>query len=289
VLFSKTPSEAGLLRREVRCGKGDGYQFAIDLVDYRLVTEREGSDASLAMAKAVPQVPGKPPVLFPFFTDMKLSEERSTEQAVANERAALRLIGIGGEKQWPSHFFFHLMTEMLRAGHAGVRRHLPGVPTTVNFACELLDGNLVSRSVDGFEILGSGALAYGWHEGWGGWARTRQVNGYYVDVMRAACRAPGVEFGIYNILCRTPWEIQARAFLEFGHGVRAMHFFTYGPYYAITGDANSHRTEIYEPVKRVTYATGAVERDTPLGLDEALGVSRTPLVLRDQPGRAEYE
>lgn len=367
VIFSKTPSEAGLLQREVRRGKGDGYQFSIDLADDRLVTERVGSEASLAMAKAVPRVPGKPPVAFPFFTGMKLNEARSTEQAVANEREALRLIGLGGTKQWPSHFCFHmtaapgcigqpdharidamvagvarehpdrsgwtainlmdepgfnfthvaaceacqkgfapflervgvgpdlraglmlnnspegsnalqmasyyytrrymnhLMTEMLRAGHASVQRHMPGLPTTVNFACELLDGNLVSRSVDWFEILGSGALTYGWHEDWGGWARTRQVNGFYVDVMRAACRAPGVEYGIYNILCRTPWEIQARAFLEFGHGVRAMHFFNYGPYYAITSDANSHRPEIYEAIKRVTFAMGAVERDVLAG------------------------
>ncbi|HPO37816.1 MAG TPA: hypothetical protein PLU38_06800 [Kiritimatiellia bacterium] len=495
VMFSKTPSEEGLMRREVRRGKGDGCQFAIDLSSYRLVTEREGSEASLVMAKAVPQVPGKSPEVFPFFTGMKLSEARSTRQAVENEREALRLIGIGGLKKWPSHFYFHmtaapgclgqpdharmdamfagvarehpdrsgwtavnlmdepgfdfthvaackscqkgfapflervgvpadmrdvltlnnspdgtnvqqmaayyytrrymnhLMTEMLRAGHASAQRHMPGVPTTVNFACELLDGNLVSRSVDWFEILGSGALTYGWHEDWGGWARTRQVNGYYVDVMRAACRAPGVAFGIYNILCRTPWEIQARAFLEFGHGVRAMHFFNYGPYYAITSDANSHRPEIYEAIKRVTFAMGAVERDVlagrpargdvaqllsvsgdiwyatrdnvfgkertwlhlllrhcgvscdvlhedeipasrvpyrvlfandahlkraalmplvtwvrsggvlvlgagaltrdelgaPLGLDEALGLTRAPLALRDQPGRAEYE
>lgn len=495
VLFSKTPSEAGLMRREVRRGRGDGYQFAIDLAEGRLVTEREGSAASQAMAQAVPQVPGRPPAAFPFFTGMKLSAARSTEQAMANEREALRLIGISGEKQWPSHFFFHmtsapgclgqpdaaridamyagvarehpdrsgwtavnlmdepgfdfshvaacascqkgfapfleragaapdlraaltlnnspdgtnaqqkvsyyytrrymnhLMTEMLRAGHTRVQRHLPGVRTTANFACELLEGNLVSRSVDWFEILGSGALTYGWHEDWGGWARTRQVNGFYVDVMRAACRAPGAEFGIYNILCRTPWEIQARAFLEFGHGVRAMHFFNYGPYYAITSDANSQRPEIYEAVKRVTFAMGAVEREVlagqpargdvaqllsvsgdiwyatrdnvfgkerawihlllrhcgvscdvlhedglavslapyrmlfandahlkraalaplvdwvrgggvlvlgagalakdefgePLGLDEALGLAREPLALRDKPGRAEYE
>ncbi len=367
VMFSKTSSEAGLIRREVRRGTGDGYQFAIDLSEYRLVTEHEGSASSLAMAKAVPQVPGKPPTAFPFFTGMKLNETRSTAQAVANEREALRLIGISGTKQWPSHFYFHmtaapgclgqpdharidamfagvarehpdrsgwtainlmdepgfdfthvaaceacqngfapfleregvvpdmraglklnnspegtnalqkasyyytrrymnhLMTEMLSAGHASVQRHMPGMPTTVNFACELLDGNLVSRSVDWFEILGSGALTYGWHEDWGGWARTRQVNGFYVDVMRAACRAPGVEYGIYNILCRTPWEIQARAFLELGHGVRAMHFFNYGPYYAITSDANSQRPEIYEAIKRVTFAMGTVERDVLAG------------------------
>jgi len=495
VFFSKTPSEDGLMQRETRRGTGDGYIFAIDLTDYRLVTERVGSEASLAMARAVPQVPGKPPSVFPFFTGMALREDRLSAQAVTNELEALRLIGVNDAKRRPSHFFFHhtaapgclgqpdraridalfmdvarkhpdrsgwiainlmdepgfdfkhieacaacrqgfapfleqagvpqdmrtgltlnnnpegtnaqqkvsyyytrrymnhLMTEMLRAGHTSVQRHMPGVPTTANFACELLEGNLVSRCVDWFEIFGSGALTYGWHEDWGGWARTRQINGYYVDVMRAACRAPGIEYGIYNILARTPWEIQARAFLEFGHGVRSMHFFNYGPYYAITSDANSHRPEIYDAIKRVTFTMGAVERDVlasrpargdvaqllsvsgdiwyatrdnvfgkertwlhlllrhcrvscdilhedelaaslapyrvlfandahlkraalapltawvrdggvlvlgagaltsdefgaPLGLDKALGFSREPLVLRDLPGRAEYE
>ncbi len=330
VLFSRTPSEEGLMRRESRRGRGDGYHFAIDLTDYRLVTERDGSEASLAMARAAPQVPGKPPAEFPFFTGMALSEARATAQAVSNELEALRLIGITDAKRRPSHFFIHhtlapgclsqpnrartdalfadvtnkhpdrsgwiainladepgfdfkhieecevcrqgfapfleragvapevragltlnnnpegtnaqqkvsyyytrrymnhLMTEMLRVGHSSVQRHMPGMPTTVNFACELLGGNLVSRCVDWFEILGSGALTYGWHEDWGGWSRTRQANGYYVDVMRAACRKPGIEYGIYNVLARTPWEIQARAFLEFGHGVRSMYFSTTG-------------------------------------------------------------
>ena len=76
-----------------------------------------------------------------------------------------------------------IMTEMHRAGTESVERHLPGVPTTSNFACELLEGNLVSRCVDWYEIYGTGALRFGWNEDWGGWARTRQVNGFYLDVM----------------------------------------------------------------------------------------------------------
>jgi len=359
--FSKTPSEAGLIGKAQRKGKGDGYIFAVDLVDYRLVTETEGSQASLEMARATPAVPGKLPTVFPFFTGMALAEHRSTAQAVANEREALKLIGIGSDKKRPSNFYFHLtkspgclsqpdrtridesmkelaakkpdrtgwtminlmdepgfgfehvencqacrkgfapylkslgladadigrlrinnhpdgdgpeenasyyytrrymnhiMTEMHRAGTESVQKHLPGVPTTVNFACELLDGNLVSRCLDWYEIYGTGALTFGWNEDWGGWARTRQVNGFYVDVMRSACRKPGIDFGIYNVLCRPPWEIQARGFLEIGHGVKAISFFNYGPYYAITSDTNSHRPEIYEAIKRVTFPAGAVE------------------------------
>ena len=359
--FSRTPSEAGVIKRAERKGTGDGFIFAVDLVDYRIVIETEGSKASLEMAKATPAVPGRLPTGFPFSTGMSLTEQRSTAQAVANEREALKLIGIGSDKKRPSNFFFHMtkspgclsqpdrkridesmkefadknpdrtgwtminlmdepgfefdhvegcpacqrgfapylkslglvdseiaklrvnnhpaganpnekasyyytrrymnhiMTEMHRAGTESVQKHLPGVRTTVNFACELLDGNLVSRCLDWYEIYRTGALTFGWNEDWGGWARTRQVNGYYVDVMRSACRKPGLDFGIYNVLCRPSWEIQARGFLEVGHGVKAMSFFNYGPYYSITSDANSHRPEVYEAIKRITLPAGAVE------------------------------
>ncbi len=361
VLFSKSPSETGLIGKGERQGRGDGFIFAVDLVDYRLVTETEGSKSSLAMAKATPSVPGKPPSRFPFCTGMSLSEKRSTAEAVSNEHKALELIGISDHKRRASNFFFHLtrspgclaqpdreridksmkefadrnpdrsgwtminlmdepgfgfdhvekcqncmdgflpylkslglpdsqvadlkinnrfdgttpsekesyyytrrymnhlMTEMHRAGTESVQKYMPGLATTANFACELLEGNLVSRCVDWYDILGSGALTYGWNEDWGGWARTRQVNGYYVDVMRSACRRQGLDFGIYNVLCRPCREIQARGFLEIGHGVKAISFFNYGPYYSITSDANSHRPEIYEAIKRITFPVGSVE------------------------------
>lgn len=362
ICWSTTASEAGLIAQAQRQGAGDGFIFAVDLVDYRLVTETEGSAASLEMAQATPDVPGTLPREFPFFTGMALSERRSTGQAVANEREALRRIGISGNLQRASNFFFHLtktpgclgqpdreriddsmrsfadehpdrtgwtmlnvmdepgfgfehvdrcpdcrrgfptylrslglaeaeiagleinndpladgpgrkkasyyytrrylnhlMTEMHRAGTASAAVHLPGLPTTANFACELISGNLVSRCVDWYEIFATGALTYGWNEDWGGWARTRQINGYYVDVMRSACRGPGIDFGIYNVLGRPAWEIQARGFLAMGHGVQALSFFNYGPYYAITSDSNSHRPEVYEAIKRVTFPTGAVE------------------------------
>ncbi len=361
VSFSQTPSEAGLIKKAQRKGTGDGFIFAIDLVDYRLITEIDGSQASLEMAKAVPDVPGKLPAEFPFFTGMALTEQRSTSEAVARERESLERNGIGSDKKLPSNFFFHLtkspgclgqpdrdridesmkefadknpdrtgwtminlmdepgfefdhvencpacqegfvpylrslgladtevaslklnnnpaganagekasyyytrrymnhlMTEMHRAGTESAQKYLPGIPTTANFACELISGNLVSRCVDWYEIYATGALTYGWNEDWGGWARTRQVNGYYVDVMRSACRKPDLKFGIYNVLGRPDWEIQARGFLEIGHGVKAMSFFNYGPYYSITSDTNSHRPEVYEAIKRITFPTGAVE------------------------------
>ncbi len=377
VSFSKTPSEAGLIEKVERKGTGDGLIFAVDLVDYRLVTELEGSQASLEMAKSTPEVAGKPPTEFPFFTGMALTEQRSTSEAIGREREALRRIGIGSDKKRPSNFYFHLtktpgclsqpdkqridesmqefagknpdrtdwtminlmdepgfgfdhvascpdckagfaaylkslgladsevaklkinndpegavgdqknadetsvvakmsyyytrrymnhlMTEMLRTGTENAQKQMPGIPTTANFACELISGNLVSRCVDWYEIFESGALTYGWNEDWGGWGRSRQVNGYYVDVMRSACRKPGLEFGIYNILAHSPWEIEALGLLEIGHGVKAISFFNYGPYYAITSDANSQRPEIYEAIKRITFPTGAAETDIMAG------------------------
>ncbi|MHB8900326.1 MAG: hypothetical protein ACYC6Y_16370 [Thermoguttaceae bacterium] len=361
ILFSKTPCEAGLITGARRKGAGDGFVFAVDLVDYRLIPETEGSLASLEMARAVPAVPGKLPVEFPFTTGMALGDDRSTAEAITRECEALRLIGIASPKRQPSNFIFHLtaspgclgrpdrpriqqsmkdlaarnpdragwkmlnlmdepgfqydhvrdcpscregfplflkslgladaeiarlalnndpqgagidekksyyytrrylnhlVTEMFRAGTEAAATHLPGIPTTANFACELLSGNLVSRSIDWYEIYRTGALGFGWNEDWGGWARTRQVNGFYIDVMRSACRQPAIDFGIYNVLARPSWEIQARGFLEIGHGVKAISFFNYGPYYAITSDANSHRPEIYEAIKRITFPAGAVE------------------------------
>ncbi len=383
VYFSKTPSEDGLIKKDQRRGTGDGFIFAVDLVDYRLITERDGSAVSLEMAQATPEVAGRAPHEFPFFTGMSLTEQRSTASAVANEREALRRIGIDGARQRPSNFFFHLtkapgclsqpdtaridehtqaladkhpdrtgwtmvnlmdepgfgfdhiqdcqacrdgfpaylrslglaeseiarlalnndpradgasqktsyyytrryvnhlMTEMFRTATHSAAEHLPGVPTTANFACELISGNLVSRGVDWYEIFASGALTYGWNEDWGGWARSRQVNGYYIDAMRSACRRPGIDYGIYNVLGRPAWEIEARGFLAMGHGVRAISFFNYGPYYSITSDSNSHRPEVYEAIKRVTFPTGAVESDLLAGRPARADVAQLLSVTGD--------
>ena len=153
----------------------------------------------------------------------------------------------------------HLMTEMHRAGTA---------ERTEASARHSDDRQFRLRTPGrqpGFPLSGlvrdlrHRALMFGWNEDWGGWARTRQVNGFYTDAMRSACRKPGLNFGLYNVLCRPSWEIQARGFLELGHGVKAISFFNYGPYYSITSDANSHRPEIYEAIKRITFPTGAVE------------------------------
>ena len=363
--FSRAPSESGLIRSIERTGTGDGLFFSIDLTDYTLITELDGSADNLARAKAAPNCPGRAPERFPFFTGLNMSKERSTAQAVDNETQALATIGIVRNRLWPASHYFHLtdqpgclsqpnrkrieenmaesaarfsktyngleravalnamdepgfdfahiescdvckagfndylktlgidnsngklvlnnnpaessldqkrsyyytrryldsiMTGMLRAGTEAAGKSWGKTPVTVNFATETLSGNMAQRGLDWYEIFNTGALTFGWTEDWGGWSRTYQSNGYLVDALKSACRQKNVPYGIYDVLCgATAWEIQAKGYMEIGHGCRAISFFNYGPEYAITSDVNSQRPEIYEGVKRLTFAVGAVE------------------------------
>ncbi len=361
VAFSRTPSEEGLIRTVQRTGSGDCILWTIDLTDYTLETEIEGSLANLERAKAVPDAPGRMPTRFPFFTGLAVEEARSIRTSYENERQALKTIGIAGDLQRPSNFYFHLtespgclsgpiperidehmrsgamkiggdftnivalnamdepgfdfehieacdrckagfrpylesigaenpdelvlnndptgqsldkkrsyyytrrylnyvMTEMLRAGTVSANKFWPNVPVTVNFATEILSGNMVKRGLDWYEIFNSGALSYGWGEDWASWTRTYQTNGFHSDAMRSACRRKGLKFGIYNVLGgSTAWEIQAKGTMEIGHGHKAISFFNYGPAYAISSDTNSTRPEIHEGIKWLTFATGQVE------------------------------
>ena len=161
---------------------------------------------------------------------------------------------------WSMRYRNHIMTKMLKTGTETVHKYAPALPTTVNFATEVVSGNLVSRGCDWFEIFRTGALTYGWHEDWANTTGTYQVVGFQSNVMRAACRKPGVTYGIYNILARTPWEIEAKGFAAIGHGNKAMHFFNYGPYYANTSDANSDRPEVYQAIRNITGKTAAAEK-----------------------------
>ncbi|MBQ9338582.1 MAG: hypothetical protein IJS14_14925 [Lentisphaeria bacterium] len=161
---------------------------------------------------------------------------------------------------WSMRYRNHIMTKLLKAGSDAVHKYAPELPTMVNFATEVVSGNLVSRGCDWFEVFGSGALTLGWHEDWANTTGTYQVVGFQSNAMRAACRKAGVPFGIYNILARTPWEIEAKGFAAIGHGNKAMHFFNYGPYYANTSDANSDRPEVYQAIRNVTGKTAAAEK-----------------------------
>ena len=161
---------------------------------------------------------------------------------------------------WSLRYRNHIMAEMLRSGTEAAHKFMPDIPTTVNFATEIVyDGNMVSRGCDWFEILGTGALTMGWHEDWANNTATYQIAGFQSDVMRAACRPRGIPYGIYNILARHPWDIVAKGFVELGHGNQAMYFFSYGPSYALSSDSNSHRPEIYQAIKEITYAAGLVD------------------------------
>ncbi len=166
----------------------------------------------------------------------------------------------GAAFYWTMRFRIHRMTEKLRAGTSAARQAGITIPTMVNFAIEVVyRGNLVGRGADWFEVYNSGALTFGWHEDWASHSRTYQVIGYQSDVMRAACRRSGIPFGVYDILQVHPWEVQAKAFTEIGHGNQAIHFFNYGPAYAITSDTNSDRPEIYSAIKNIAWPVGAVE------------------------------
>jgi hypothetical protein len=100
----------------------------------------------------------------------------------------------------------------------------------------------------------------GWTEDWLNWTGAYQLAGYQCDLMRAACAKNGYPFGMYNILAgRSPWEIVAKGFTEAGHGATVIRFFNYGPHYTITSDTNSRNSAIYAPIKRLSFALGAVE------------------------------
>lgn len=365
LVFSRTPDESGIFKRESRNGSGNSMIVSINLAAGTVLSDNEGSRESLEYARNTAPVAGHRSLAFPFLTGLGLEPDRILPEVLQNEYQALEAIGINGLLQknpdemsrqrfpwqmgtafyfhhaekgclsrsrlaridgmmeelakpypdqqspwflvnlmdepeftmkhvtgctdcindfteylkgqraelagaptadreagalyyWSMRYRNHLMTEFLRTGTAHVRKYLPGQPTAVNFATELIGGNLVSRGCDWFEIFGSEALTYGWHEDWANASGTYQVAGYQSDVMRAACRPKGQTYGVYNILARHPWDIQAKGFTEIGHGNKAMHFFNYGPYYTPTSDANSRRPEIYQAIKNITFATGPV-------------------------------
>ena len=160
---------------------------------------------------------------------------------------------------WTLRYRNRVVTNFFKAATDAAAKHLPGIFTTANFAPDVTGGNSVGRGCDWFEILNSGALTYGWHEDWANLSGTYQCVGFQNAVMRAACRKNNLTYGIYNILCRHPWEVEAKGFAAIGYGNSAMHFFNYGPHYANASDMNSQRPEIYQAIKNVTFATGAVE------------------------------
>ena len=180
---------------------------------------------------------------------------------------------------WTVRFRNNLMTKFFKTATDALAKFNPDIRTTANFAPDITGGTSIGRGCDWFEIFNTGALTYGWHEDWANLSGTYQCVGFQNAVMRAACREKGLTYGIYNILCRHPWEVEAKGFSAIGYGNSAMHFFNYGPHYAIATDTNSQRPEIYQAIKNVTYAAGRVE-DTliaarPVRGDAAMLMSNT--------------
>lgn len=190
---------------------------------------------------------------------------------------------------WSMRFRNHLMTEFFRTATNELKKFDPNIKTTANFAPDVTGGSSIGRGCDWFEILNTGALTYGWHEDWANLSGTYQCVGFQNAVMRAACRKSGATYGIYNILCRHPWEVEAKGFSALGYGNSAMHFFNYGPHYAISTDTNSRRPEIYQAIKNVTYAAGAVEKTLisarPVRGDAAMLLSQTGDIWNFKSGR----
>ena len=180
---------------------------------------------------------------------------------------------------WTLRFRNHQMTEFFRTATQEAAKLSPVLRTAANFAPDVTGGSSIGRGCDWFDIYNSGALTFGWHEDWANLSGTYQCVLFQNAVMRAACRKSGIPYGIYNILCRTPQEVEAKGFSAIGQGNSAMHFFSYGPHYANASDTNSARPEIYQAIKNITYATGKVE-DTlvsakPVTADGAMLLSRT--------------
>jgi hypothetical protein len=139
----------------------------------------------------------------------------------------------------------------------------PSVRTGVNQGIGLVfSGNLVGHGSDWFDIYGSGALTYGWCEDWANFGRTKQINSIYFDTMRSACSIRKIPFGVYCILCGcNEWLIACKAYMALGRGAKSLYFFNYGPRYAPSSDYNSHRPEIFAPMRHFAYSVGEYEKD----------------------------
>jgi len=340
------PSESGLIRKVERKGRGDGILFAVDLVDRRLVTEVEGSEASLAMAGRLFLCPANSPP-----SSRSLPGCRSPTSARPPRRWPTSAKPCGGSASAaarsgpPTSSSTDKVARLSepagsganRRGHEELRRKNPDRDgwTTINLMDEpgfefdhvdgcpncrqgfmpylkslgLADQDIAKLKItndpngagreekasyyytrlymksdydrdaprgdrerpaaparrandDEFRLRAAGGQPgfplrglvrdlrnrrtdVRLERGLGRWARTRQVNGFYLDVMRSACRKPGLNFGSTTCSAGRLGKSRHAASWRSGHGVKAISFFNYGPYYAITSDSNSHRPEIY--------------------------------------------
>ncbi len=151
------------------------------------------------------------------------------------------------------------LADFFKTGTDILRGLAPELKTTVNFSEELTYyGNLLRRGVDWFGILSTGALSYGWTEDWLTHGISAQLCGYHADFLRSACKKEKQRFGMYTIMTR-PWDTQAKAATEIGHGAKSIFFYNYGPLYTGASDAQSDRYYKYSVLREFNYAVGTVE------------------------------
>ncbi len=164
---------------------------------------------------------------------------------------------------WSMRYANTAITGIFKTISTVAARHFPGVPVTSNFATTLVyDGNMLTNHCDWFDILGSGALSFGWGEDWANHTRTYQSNGFYTDVLRAACKQKGVAFGIFNIAAgKNVFDIQAKGFMAIGRGASALGFHNYGPWYVMSSDASNREADIFIAIKKIAFPLGAVENE----------------------------
>ncbi|MDD2598791.1 MAG: hypothetical protein PHO37_06160 [Kiritimatiellae bacterium] len=162
---------------------------------------------------------------------------------------------------WTARFRHQVLADFFKLGTDVLREVIPDIRTTVNYAEELTyQGNLLARGVDWFLIQNQEALTYGWNEDWCNFSVSEQLSGYHASFLGSACRTRGQPFGMYTIISeRLPWDIQTKTIGKIGHGAKAIHYFNYGPAYAISSDQCSQRQDIYPALTKVNHAIGAVE------------------------------
>lgn len=160
---------------------------------------------------------------------------------------------------WTARYRMWQMADFLKIGTDALSGQCPGVRTMVNFLQPTYNGNLAEYGMDWFEILGEGALSYGWTQDWSNFQTTYQIAGYDWTLLRAACRKRGLEWGGYTIIRAQPWDTVTKQVAKLAYGARATHLFNYGPKYLISTDQHSHRYELYPALTQVNHAIGEVE------------------------------
>ena len=131
--------------------------------------------------------------------------------------------------------------------------------TGVNFACQAV-GNILWDGADWFQFYRDGTLTYGWTEDWFNLCNTYQFVSFQMAVMRAACKPAGTPYGTYCVIGnRTPWDVGAKSFSQFARRIDSFKIFNYGPSYGNADNFDNREPELFQEVRDVNFAIGAVE------------------------------